>query len=75
MEIRDDGGEYTEVGANKEFDGCSESGEHKGLDNYKPDLEETIPPEQLGYPSSILDYLHIKAEVEKYDYEYERILS
>ena len=33
MEIKKDDGEDTEVDKNSEYDACSESGEHEGLDN------------------------------------------
>ena len=67
MEISEDDGKGKEVDANMEYDECSESGYNEGFDNDEPDLEETIPLEDQGYPNSIVDYLYNQLEVEKDD--------
>ena len=50
MEIIDDCGKDLEVDSNRKSDGCSESGEHKDIDSFEPDLAENIPPEKEGDP-------------------------
>ena len=51
MEIRQDYCGYSKLDANRKYDTCSESGQHEGPGNEKPDLEETIPPEEQGDPN------------------------
>ena len=75
MEIIKDDGEGTEEDESSKSCVCSESSYHKVFDNYQPDLKETIPPEEQGDPNSIVGDLYNQLEVEKDDYEFERIFD
>ena len=75
MEISKDDGEDTEEDAKREADVCSEFRDHDGFDNDEPDLEETLPPEDQGYPNYIIYELYKKLEVEKNDYELKCIVD
>ena len=60
MEMDECNGKDTEEDANIKSDIWSESREHEGFGNYKPDLGDTIPPEYQGDPNPIVDYLYNK---------------
>ena len=75
MEISEDDGEDTQVDTNREYYVCSKYGEHDGLDNDEPHLEENLAPEDQGYPNCVIDELYNQLEVKKNDYEFESIVD
>ena len=73
MEIIEDDGEDTEEDANIKYNVLSDSREHEVFYNDSPYLNKNLPPEDQGDTNSIDDDLYNQLEVDKVDYESERM--